>query len=321
MDMIFISDLLSSMIRVATPMVLMALGGLLCQRAGVFNIALEGFALVGAFAGVAFVQVSSGNVYIGMLGATFSGLLFSVIYALFVTRFKANYIISSIAMNMLGLGLTSFLLRALFDVQGRLAPDVINKLSPINIPIIKDIPILNSLSGHSIITYVTIVLVFLVYIMLFKTRFGLAICAVGESENAATTAGINPTKVRWGAILISGALCGLAGAYLSTVIVSQFSENMVAGRGFTAFTAVAFGNAHPIWTTLVALLFGIAEAICIRIELAGISISPSIIKMFPYVLAIVALTISSYTSMLNARGVIGKKHKKHTEKHTEGKAI
>jgi len=309
MNLDMISDILSSMIRIATPIILMALGGLLCQRAGVFNIAMEGFALIGAFFGVTFVQISGGNVYIGFLGAMVLGLLFSAIFALFVTRFKANHIIASIAMNMLGLGLTSYLLRALFDVQGRLAPDTINKLPLITIPVIKDIPILSSLSGQSVITYITIILVILVYIMLFKTKTGLSICAVGESENAATTAGIKPNKVRWLVILISGVLCGLAGAYLSTVIVSQFSENMVAGRGFTAFTAFAFGNAHPIWSSLVGLLFGIAEAIGIRIELAGIAVSPSIIKMFPYALAIIALTISSYTSKLKVSGVIGMKRK------------
>ena len=309
MDLSMISDILSSMIRVATPVILMALGGLMCQRAGVFNIALEGFSLIGAFAGVAFVQLSGGSVYIGFLGAMVCGMLFSAIFALFVTKFKANHIIASIAMNMLGLGLTSYLLRALFDVQGRLAPDVINKLQPINIPLLKDIPILNCLSGQSIITYVTIAMVILVYVILFKTKTGLSICAVGESENAATTAGIKPNAVRWKVILVSGALCGLAGAYLSTVIVSQFSENMVAGRGFTAFTAFAFGGAHPVWTSLVGLLFGIAEAICIRFELAGIALSPSIIKMFPYVLAIVALTVSSYTGMLKTKGVIGRKSK------------
>jgi simple sugar transport system permease protein len=309
MNLDMISDILSSMIRIATPIILMALGGLLCQRAGVFNIAMEGFSLIGAFFGVAFVQISGGNVYIGFLGAMVFGLLFSAIFALFVTRFKANHIIASIAMNMLGLGLTSYLLRALFDVQGRLAPDTINKLPLITIPVIKDIPILSSLSGQSIITYITIILVVLVYIMLFKTKTGLSICAVGESENAATTAGIKPNKVRWLVILISGVLCGLAGAYLSTVIVSQFSENMVAGRGFTAFTAFAFGNAHPIWSSLVGLLFGIAEAIGIRIELAGIALSPSIIKMFPYALAIIALTISSYTNKLKVSGVIGMKRK------------
>lgn len=310
MSLAVISDTLASMIRIATPLMLMALGGLLCQRAGVFNIALEGFALIGAFAGVAFVQISGGNVFMGMLGALLAGTLYSCIFALFVTKFKADNIIASIAMNMLGLGLTSYLLRAVFEVQGRLAPEVIHKLEPINIPFIKDIPILKCISGQSIVTYFAILMVVVIYIMLFKTKSGLAICAVGESVEASKTAGIKPYAVRWKVILISGALCGLAGAYLSTVIVSQFSENMIQGRGFNAFTALIFGNAHPVWSVLVTLLFGLADAIGIRIELVGMNISPSIIKMFPFILAILTLAISSYMSKLRVNGVIGLKRKK-----------
>lgn len=309
MDLAAVSEVMSSTIRITTPLLLMALGGLLCQKAGVFNIALEGFSLIGAFAGVAFVQISGGNVYIGFLGAILSGMVYSAIYALFVTRFKADNIIASIAMNMLGLGLTSYLLRALFDVQGRLAPDHIDKLNPINIPVLQDIPLLKSLSGQSIVTYFAILMVGVIYVLLFKTKTGLGICAVGESEDAARTAGINPDGVRWKTILASGALCGLAGAYLSTVIVSQFSENMIQGRGSTAFTAVVFGNTHPVWVSLVTLLFGFADAIGIRIELMGMHIPPSLISMFPFLLAIITLGISSYMSKKRTFGIKKGKNK------------
>lgn len=246
MSLAVISDTMASMIRMATPLMLMALGGLLCQRAGVFNIALEGFSLVGAFAAIAVVQFTGGSVWAGLIGAMIAGVVYSSLYALFVTKFKADYIIASIAMNMLGLGLTSYLLRTMFDVQGAYSPDTIHKLSMINIPVIKDIPILNCLSGQSIVTYIAIALIVVIYIMLFKTKMGLSICAVGESELAAKTAGIKPNVIRWEVILISGALCGLAGAYLSTISVSQFSENMIQGRGFNAFTAFVFGGAHPV---------------------------------------------------------------------------
>lgn len=313
MSITVISDTLASMIRIATPLMLMALGGLLCQRAGVFNIALEGFSLMGAFAAIAFVIYSGGNVWVGMLGAVLTGMVFSAIFALFVTKFKADNIIASIAMNMLGVGLTTYLMRAMFDVQGKVAPEQIDKLTPIVIPVLKDIPILNCLSGQSIVTYFTIAMVIIIYIMLFKTKTGLTICAVGESEVAAKTAGVKPDMVKWKVILISGALSGLAGAYLSTTIVSQFSENMIQGRGFNAFTALVFGNAHPIATAFVALLFGLADAIGIRIELAGMNISPSIIKMFPFILAIVALAISSYTTKLRVKGVIGTKARKEAK--------
>jgi len=310
MNIAIISDTLASTIRIATPLLLMALGGLLCQRAGVFNIALEGFSLIGAFAAIAVVQFTGGNVWIGLLGAAAVGAVYSSLYALFVTRFKANHIIASIAMNTLAAGLTSYLLRSMFEVQGAYSPDNINKLDMIQIPVLKNIPILNCLSGQSIMTYFAIAMVAVIYILLFRTKAGLNICAVGESEDAAKTAGVRPGLVRLQVILASGALCGLAGAYLSTISVSQFSEDMVQGRGFNAFTAFVFGNAHPAATALVSLLFGFADAIGIRIELIGMNIPPSIIKMFPYILAIVALAISSYTMKLKIKGVVGNKKKK-----------
>ncbi len=329
MNIAIISDTLASTIRIATPLLLMALGGLLCQRAGVFNIALEGFSLIGAFAAIAVVQFTGGNVWIGLLGAAAVGAVYSSLYALFVTRFKANHIIASIAMNTLAAGLTSYLLRSMFEVQGAYSPDNIKKLDMIQIPVLKNIPILNCLSGQSIMTYFAIAMVAVIYILLFRTKAGLNICAVGESEDAAKTAGVRPGLVRLQVILASGALCGLAGAYLSTISVSQFSEDMVQGRGFNAFTAFVFGNAHPSTpegqaggsetqfgnahpaaTALVSLLFGFADAIGIRIELIGMNIPPSIIKMFPYILAIVALAISSYTMKLKVKGVVGNKKKK-----------
>ena len=312
MSTAIISDTLASTIRIATPLLLIALGGLLCQRAGVFNIALEGFSLIGAFAAIAVVQFTGGNVWLGLLGAAAVGAVYSSLYALFVTRFKADHIIASIAMNTLAAGMTSYLLRSMFEVQGAYSPDNIDKLEMIQIPVLKNIPILNCLSGQSIMTYFAIAMVAVIYILLFRTKAGLNICAVGESEDAAKTAGVRPGLVRLQVILASGALCGLAGAYLSTISVSQFSEDMVQGRGFNAFTAFVFGNAHPVATALVSLLFGFADAIGIRIELIGMNIPPSIIKMFPYILAIAALAISSYTMKLKVKGVAG--HKKKKEK-------
>lgn len=183
MNLAVISDTLASMIRIATPLMLMALGGLLCQRAGVFNIALEGFSLVGAFAAIAVVQFTGGSVWAGLVGAMLIGALYSALFALFVTRFKADNIIASIAMNMLGAGLTSYLLRAMFGVQGAYTPDKIGKLEMIQIPVIKNIPILSCISGQSIVTYFAILLIVVIYIILFKTKMGLSICAVGESED------------------------------------------------------------------------------------------------------------------------------------------
>lgn len=312
MSIAIITDTLASTIRMATPLLLMALGGLLCERAGVFNIALEGFSLMGAFAAVAVVQFTGGSVWAGLLGAAVVGAVYSALFALFITKFKTNHIIASLAINTLAAGATSYLLRTMFDVQGAYSPDTIRKLDMIQIPVIKNIPILSCISGQSILTYFAIVMTILIYVMLFKTKTGLNICAVGESEDAAKTAGVRPALIRWQVTLASGALCGLAGAYLSVISVSQFSENMVQGRGFNAFTIEVFARAHPVAAAFVSLLFGFADAIGIRIELMGMKISPSIIDMFPYMLAIFALAISSYTTKRKVQGVVG--HKKKKEK-------
>jgi simple sugar transport system permease protein len=309
MSISVITDILASMIRITTPILLMALGGMMCQRARIFNIALEGFALVGAFFAVAFVQLSGGSVWAGLLGSVIAGAAFSSIFALFVTKFHADHIIASIALNMLAAGLTAFLLRAMFHVKGSYAPDVINKLAMIKLPVLGDIPILGALSGQSVVTYFALVIAVCCGVYLFRTKPGLEVWSVGESEEAARTAGINPVLIKWKVILFSGAMCGLAGAYLSIISVSQFTENMVQGRGFTAFAAFTFGNAFPAGTALVSLFFGLTEAIGIRIQLLGLKVSPSVVNMFPYIMAIAALAISSYTAKMKVKGFAINSHK------------
>ena len=301
MDILFNSSVFASMLRIATPLTLAAIGCLLCLRAGVVNFAMEGFMLVGAFVSIAAVIYSDGNVWIGFLFAMIGGGLMSVLFALSVVNFKANQIISGIAINLLSSGLTTYLLRSVFHVLGILRPEHIQKITLLDIPYLDKIPVIGkALNHHTIITYLAIVLIIITYFVLFKTEFGLNIRAQGESEDAVITAGINPKKVQWSVILISGALSGLAGAFLSTVIVSSFTIDMIQGRGFNTFTAVVFGNSHPIAVWLVTLLFGYADALGIQIELLDTRISPAIVKMFPYILAIVALTISS-ASAKNSR--------------------
>jgi simple sugar transport system permease protein len=286
------------MLRIATPLTIASIGCLLCLRAGVVNFAMEGFMLMGAFVGVSAVIFSGGNVWVGFLSAMVSGTLMSALFALAVVNFKANQIISGIAINLLSSGLTTYLLRTIFHVQGTINADNIQKLQPINIPFLDQVPLIGkALNSQTLFVYLAIALIIVTYVVLFKTEFGLNVRAQGESEDAVKTAGINPRKVQWGAILISGALSGLAGAYLSTTIISSFTIDMIQGRGFNTFTAVVFGNSHPIAVWLVTLLFGYADAVGIQIELLGTGISPSIVKMFPYILAIIALTISSRATM------------------------
>lgn len=303
MQIVFSSTVFASMLRIATPLTIAALGCLLCYKTGVLNLALEGIMLVGAFASVAVVIWSGGNVWLGLIGGTVTGGLIALVFGLAVVRFQANHIISSIAINMLGLGLTTYLLRALFETQGQIRPPAIDKLPLLNIPLLEKIPVIGkALNGQSPITWLAFLLVIACYILLYKTEFGLNICAVGESEDAARTAGVSPERIRWQVIVLSGLLCGLAGGYIATITVSEFTENMISGRGFTAFTAVVFGGAHPVFVWLVTLLLGYADAVGIQIELVGTGIPSSIVKMFPFVLALVSLVIASGTQKLKSSG-------------------
>lgn len=311
MSIDLITEMLSSTIRITTPILLMALGGMLCERANVFNIALEGMALIGSFFAVAFVSFTGGNVWVGLLGGILSGVVYSAIFALTITKFKANHIIASIALNTLAAGLTQFLLTAIFDQQGTYNPPTINKLDNITIPGINKVPILGAISGQSIVTYFAVLMVIVFYIYLYKTSAGLRLWSVGESEDAAKTAGVNLTLTKWKAVLISGALCGLAGSYLSIISVSGFTKGMLAGRGFTAFTAYTFGGATPVGSFLASLLFGFAEALGIRIELIGSKIPSSIVDMFPYVIALIALAYSSWRRGRRISGAVSRKKKRN----------
>lgn len=295
MEGIFNLDVLSAMMRIATPVMLAALGGLMCHKAGLVNIAMEGMMLLGSFGAIVFVQIFAGNVLMGYLGAVLFSTLIALLLAVVVLKFNANQIIASIAINLLAAGVTAFLLHAAFGTKGSLTPDVINKIPPVNIPFLENIPVINELFNNQYpLVYVTIIMAVVLTLLLYKTPYGLNLRSVGESESAAQTAGLNVKRIQLGAFIWSGVLCGLAGAYLSTSMVSEFTENMVQGRGFTAFTAIAFADGNPVVSSLVALLFGFAEALGIRIELAGVGLSSQIIQMFPYILALIVLTISAF---------------------------
>lgn len=303
MEIMFNASVWAASVRVATPLLLAALGCLLCSKAGITNLAIDGFITVGCFISVAVVNLCDGNVWMGMLGAVVGTALYSMIFGLAVVRFKANNIIASIAMNLLSGGLTSFLMVAVFNTQGLFRLSNIQKLQPLSIGVLNQIPIVDVfINNQSIIVHLAIIMVFFMHFILRRTEYGLNVIAIGQSEGAARSAGIKSNRVCWSVILLSGAFCGLAGAYLSTTILSEFSEGMVAGRGFTAYTAVIFGGSNPIWVGLVTLLFGFADAIGIQVELMGTGIPTSVVSMLPYVLALVVLMISSLSARVRQAG-------------------
>lgn len=293
MSGIFDADLFAAVLRITTPVLLVALGGLFSMRAKLFNFGIEGLMLVGCFFSI-WVVDRTGNLWLGLLGGAIAGMIMSTIYGLVVIHLKANPIIASVGMNLLGVGLTTFLLRPIFNTSGAYRPPHIEAFPVVNIPLIKDIPFLGDiLSGHTPMVYFGLLLVIISQFLLYKTPFGLAVQSVGDNTEAARTAGINPTKILWLTILWGGFFSGLGGAHLATGYVSAFSQEMTAGRGYTAFTAIVFGAENPLFTFLACLVFGFADALGIRLEIQGFGLHPSLLKMFPFILAVVVLSVSS----------------------------
>jgi ABC-type uncharacterized transport system permease subunit len=267
--------LLFSTIRLATPLLLAALGGLFSERSGIINIALEGLMLAGAFTAAA-VTHYVGSPWIGLLAGIAAGMLIAAIHAVACIRFKADQVVSGTAINILMLGIPAFISGALFASTG----------STPQIP------------KEQLIPWTPIVLGFLgfvplVWYVLYRTPFGLRLRAVGENPEAADAAGISVKRVRYTAVLISGALAGIGGAYLSIGQSSLFTRNMTSGRGFIALAALIFGKWRPVQTMLACLLFGFTEAIAIQLQgvklPSGDEIPNQFIQIIPYLLTIIVL--------------------------------
>ncbi|HKQ04417.1 MAG TPA: ABC transporter permease [Blastocatellia bacterium] len=282
-------SLLASMIRLATPLILAALGGLYSERSGVINIALEGIMLAGAFTAAA-VTVFTHNPWIGMLTAMIAGLLVAGIHAVASIQFRANQVVVGTAINILFIGVPALVSGALFESTGS-TPQLPREqtLPDWNIPGIDRIPVLSQLlSGHKPIVYIALLAVPITYYVLFRTRFGLRLRAVGENPEAADTAGVSVAGMRYAGVLLSGVLAGLGGAYLSIGQNSLFTRNMTAGRGFIALAALIFGKWHPVGAFLACLLFGLADAVAIRMQ-GVVNIPVQFIQIIPYVLTLVVL--------------------------------
>jgi len=282
-------SLLASMVRLSTPLILAALGGMYSERAGVINIALEGIMLAGAFTAAA-VTAINGNPWIGLIAAAGAGLVVALIHAVASIEFRADQVVVGTAINILFLGVPALASGALFESTGS-TPQLPREqtLPDWNIPVIDQIPVLSQLfSGHTPIVYLALLAVPVSYYVLFRTKFGLRLRAVGENPEAADTAGVSVSRMRYAGVLLSGVLAGIGGAYLSIGQNSLFTRNMTAGRGFIALAALIFGKWHPVGAFLACLLFGIAEAITIRMQ-GVVDIPVQFIQMIPYILTLVVL--------------------------------
>lgn len=283
---IFTIALLWSTIRLATPLVLAALGGMFSERSGVINIALEGKMLAGAFAAAAVtyaadVQLGLGKAspWVGLLAGAGAGLIIALIYALACIKYKADQVVSGAAINILMIGIPGFLSGALFLSSGstpQLPKEHLLPQSPL------------------IIGFTVLVLVAVSWYVLYRTPFGLRLRAVGEKPEAADAAGVSVEKIRYSGVLLAGILAGVGGAYLSIGQSSLFTRNMTAGRGFIALAALIFGKWRPVQTLLACLLFGFTEAVSIQMQGAvklpsGEDIPVQFINMVPYILTIIVL--------------------------------
>ena len=280
--------LIASTIRLSTPIILAALGGLYSERGGVINIALEGIMLAGAFTASA-VTVFTHNPWIGLLAAIIAGVLVAGIHGVATIFYRADQVVSGTAINILFLGVPALLSGALFDSTGatpQLPRDQV--LPDVRIFNPQSMPTLASVFNQKPLVYVALALVVLSYYVLRNTRFGLRLRAVGENPEAADTAGVSVVKTRMSGVLISGALAAMGGAYLSIGQNSLFTRNMTAGRGFIALAALIFGKWDPVGAFLACLLFGFAEAISIRMQ-GTVNIPNQFIQIIPYVLTIVVL--------------------------------
>lgn len=281
------ASLLSSTIRMVAPILLAALGGALCTRVGIFNVGLEGMILTGAFAAIVGNHFT-GSVWLGILFAASMSLLMALLFAYITIGLQANAIVAGIGINFLALGLTTFSLRAIFDVKGAFYDQNMAKLPTINIPVIEDLPVLGPLvSGHSPLVYFAFLAAILLYVFFYRTVMGFRVLAVGMNPSAARSIGLKTASLQYTAIMMCGVLCGLAGAQLSLGQVTMFTEGMTAGRGFIALVAMMLGQSHPFGIVGSSLLFGLMDAFSIRLQ--GFSIPTQFSAMLPYVITILAL--------------------------------
>ena len=294
MRQIFTLQLLFSTIRLATPLVLAALGGLYSERSGVINIALEGLLLAGAFT-AASVTYYAHSPWVGLGAAIVAGALVASILAVACIRFKADQVVTGTGINILFIGLPAVLSGALFLSSGSTPQIPRENLLPVVYRFLPSfIPQWRIFTDVSVISLLALIVVLVTGYVLYRTPFGLRLRAVGENPEAADAAGVAVNRMRYVGVILSGALAGIGGAYLSIGQSSLFTRNMAAGRGFIALAALIFGKWRPVQTMLACLLFGFADALTIQMQ--GVAKLPSgedipvqFIQMIPYVVTIIVL--------------------------------
>lgn len=301
MDFLTLIQLLDSTVRLATPLLLACLAGLFSERAGIFDIGLEGKMLAAAFFSAAIAAIT-GSVWLGLMAGIAASMSLSLLHGVASITFRGNQLISGVAINFLAAGLTVLIAQDWFQQGGR-TPSLMGgaRFEPITLPFadaLANVPILGPIyaeliSGHSILVYLAFATVPLTWWVLYRTRFGLRLRAVGENPAAVDTAGVSVVGLRYAAVLICGVLCGIAGAYLSTALQAGFVKDMSAGRGFIALAALIFAKWRPWYALYATLLFGLFGALETRPDVIqaviGIKVQGQILGALPYIMTVIIL--------------------------------
>ena len=301
MDFATLLQMLDATLRLATPLLLACLAGLFSERAGIFDIGLEGKMLAAAFMSAAIAAVT-GDVWLGLLAGIGASLVLSAIHGVASITFRGNQLISGVAINFLAAGLTVVVAQSWFRQGGRtpqLSGD--GRFNPITLPFaetLRDVPVIGPIyfeliSGHTILVYVALAMVPLTWWILYRTRFGLRLRAVGENPAAVDTAGVSVVGLRFAAVGICGVLVGISGAYLATALQAGFVKDMSAGRGYIALAALIFAKWRPWYALYACLLFGFLQALSLRPDIItgviGFRVNGQFLDVLPYILTVIIL--------------------------------
>lgn len=284
---------LQSAIRLATPYVLGSLAALVASRAGVLNLAIEGKMSLGAFVAVLVLYKTGFDPAVGLIAAAVAGGVLGLIFALLYLRIRINLVILALAVNLFIANLTVFIMRVKYDAFGTLADPSIRGLPTIDLPIISQIPYVGELLGHfNIVVYLSWVMVAVIWVIFNRTQFGRHIRAVGENKAAAESVGINVTRVQVFALTLSGMLAGMAGAFLSIGVLSQYVDTITNGRGWIAITVSLFAFEQPVAAFFTSLFFGLSEAMGFYLQtVPGMQLPPDLLLALPQILTILALIL------------------------------